>query len=105
MYLNCRLKGSLRCAILGVTVTRLKCYNVESLENRIRKKQKQNNPITWKPTVIVRSNLLCQENVFFVPSPPQKKDQTKQKQKKKNNTKQNIRAPKNNAENSKKKKL
>ena len=31
MYLNCGLKGSLRCAILGVTVTQLQCCNVESL--------------------------------------------------------------------------
>ena len=31
MYLNCGLKESLRCAILGVTVTQLQCCNVESL--------------------------------------------------------------------------
>ena len=60
------------------------------MEKHTQKKQKQNSPITWKATFNVRSNLLCQENVFFLPLPPPKKNKQK-KTNKEHNTKPNIR--------------
>ena len=71
------------------------------IEKQKQQKQKQNSRITWKATFIVRSNLLCQENVFLLPLPFAKIKQKKTK--KENNTKQNIRVKNCNNKNSKKK--
>ena len=76
MYLNFGLKGSFRCAILGVTITLFQCCNVESLEKKKKKKskkQKQSNRVTWKATVLVRANILSQEKIFLAASPPRQK--------------------------------
>ena len=54
MYLNCGLKGSLSNRNATSVLQRRKLRKIE----KEKKKQKQNNPITWKATVIVRSNLL-----------------------------------------------
>ena len=64
MYLNCGLKGSLRCAILGVTVTRLQCCNVESLEksNKKKTKTKQTETKTKKKKNNTKQNIRAKTN-------------------------------------------
>ena len=63
MYLNCGLKGSLRCAILVVTVTLIQCCNVESLEkqNKKKTKTKQTEAKTKKEKNNTKQNIRAQK--------------------------------------------